>query len=321
MWTLLLYGLLAVEIHRIAATEYKGNTYMVQEHPQEFSSPGAGDPANYAPWAEDDGPSYIFPGGNYMEVHHPYSTYPANEYPSHYVPHHTLSYSGPMEDSHVYQESMPSIHTYKPSFSGKDYNEYPHILPPGGKSIEQLQQEADLRMKKYYYESRENQKMVGEKIKKLRDTYGYGTIGYPGYKSSIKYEPIDLGTHNAIDLGTTLDGPGRLPLQTVTVTKTLGVRVPQPYPVRQEVPVPAPFPVPVTEPHFDESIHTSKEVKQYLDAFASEFAGKPIFTKPFSKEETKTAVSTTPKTYSGFRPSVGVYQKAQTSSPRTVYRF
>lgn len=282
-------------VHRAAATDYKGNTYMVQKHPQEFSSPGGGNPAHFAPWAEDDvGTSYtLSSGGSYVEVHQPFALSPAN----------VLPYNGPLADSHAYQESMPSIFAYKPRFSGKDYNEYPHILPPGGKSIEQLQQEADLRIRKFYFDSRENQRMVAEKIKKLTDTYGYGTIGYPGYRSSIKYAPIDLGTHNAIDLGTTLDGANgnlRLPLQTVTVTKTIGVRVPQPYPVRQEVPVPAPFPVPVTDPLF-ESVHAGKEVK-YLGAF--------------DKEETKTGVAAT-KSY----PDLDAYPKTQTSSPSNIYRF
>lgn len=234
------------------------------------------------------------------------------------------------------EDNPPHSYDYKPPH-GKDINDLPHILPPGGKSIEQLQEEADFRLKKLFFEAKENQKSVQEKIKKLKENYGYGTFGFDGYKSPIKYGPINLGTHNAIDLGTSIDFNGlksrrhgklKLPVQTVTVTKTLGIHVPQPYPVKQEVPVPAPYPVihqvPAPHHHHDHpqhhNYHPNHEiVEHYSGSYPSEFSegGKSSYPGPpssisklvrYHESIPKSSVKSFPLSYKSSSPSYSSYQ-------------
>lgn len=154
----------------------------------------------------------------------------------------------------VIDEHAPSIFKYKPHFGGKDINTLPHILPPGGKSIQELQDEADTKLRSIVAKAKMNQMEVLERISKLRTNYGYGTLGYDGFTDSRfkKTGKIDLGTHQGIDLGTSIDynalkgsdGKLKLPVQNVYHTKTLGIHIPEPYPVKHEVAVPHPFPVP-----------------------------------------------------------------------------
>ena len=329
---------------------------------QEFSSPGASDPANYAPWASSDSPpsSYMpsspgsysspdsasssssssssstssssgsffgrgppfmgssfptsssgFPGfpGNFPGSYPGSSSFPgASSFSGRFSgdfsrgpskpsdgPGGFNSDEGPaftgIQGEIIDEDNPPNVFDYKPP-RGKDINDLPHILPPGGKSIEQLQEEADFRLKKLFFEAKVNQKSVQEKINKLKENYGYGTFGFDGYKSPIKYGPINLGSHNAIDLGTSIDynrlkghpGKLKLPVQTVTVTKTLGIHVPHPYPVKQEVPVPAPYPViqHVPAPHHDHHQYGGGSssyqpnhdiIEQYSGTYSSEYPG------------------------------------------------
>lgn len=154
----------------------------------------------------------------------------------------------------IIDEHPPSVFNYKPHFGGKDINNLPHILPPGGKSVQELQDEADAKLREIISKARMNQMEVVERIMKLRTNYGFGTLGYDGFKDT-RFKPtgkIDLGTHKAIDLGTSIDynalkgsnGKLKLPIQNIYHTKTLGIHIPKPYPIKHEVAVPAPYPVP-----------------------------------------------------------------------------
>lgn len=154
----------------------------------------------------------------------------------------------------VIDERPPSVFHYKPHFGGKDINNLPHILPPGGKSVQELQDEADAKLRAIISKARMNQMEVVERIAKLKTNYGFGTLGYDGFKDTRfkKMGKIDLGTHKAIDLGTSIDynalkgsdGKLKLPIQNIYHTKTLGIHIPKPYPIKHEVAVPAPYPVP-----------------------------------------------------------------------------